>query len=190
MDNLKFSKLKLGEMDCAIFQRHYTEKRIFRILGEDGKFSTLEINKLEEQIVLPDGTVTTLEQMVPGASRVRCMVNDITLGKYSVTVNETPLSASFQGAQFEEMMAILEKVGPSLGGQFGAFADLIIDASSLPRKDEWKQRWQQTMGMQLGIQPEGMPAAPLGMLPGPQPMPGPGVPPQIAPPAPPPAPAG
>lgn len=163
MDNLKFSKLKLGEIDVAIFQRHYTEPRIFRILGEDGKFSTLEINKIE-----------TLEPVVPGASIVRRMLNDITLGKYAVTVDETPLSASFQGAQYEEMMALLEKVAPSLGGNLAAFADLIINASSLPRKDEWISRWQQVVGMPLGIQPEG---APLGM-PGVPGMP-PGAPPMM-----------
>ncbi len=180
MDNLKFSKLKLGEQDVTIFQRHYSEPRIFRILGEDGKIAMLEINKL------------VMEPVAPGGSVVKRMINDISLGKYAVSVDETPLSASFQGAQFEEMMSLLEKLAPSLGGNIAAFADLIINASSLSRKDEWTKRWQQVVGAPLGIQAAGMPAPPMMGLPGmegivppgapPQPLPPPGGPPQAPPP--------
>ncbi len=175
MDNLKFSKLKLGEMDLGIFQNHYTEARIFRILGEDGKFSTLEINRRVMEEVAPQ------QPGVVGSSIVKRMLNDITLGKYAVSIDETPLSASFQGAQYEEMMALLEKIAPSLGGNLAAFADLIINASSLPRKNEWVERWQQVVGAPLGVQ--AIPAFPgqPGMVPG-QPMGAPGVP-QIGAPA-------
>ncbi len=150
MDNLKFSKILLGKQDIDIFQKHYSEPRIFRILGEDGKFAMLEINKI----------VTD-----PGNSAVKRFLNDITVGKYTVTVDESPLSATFQGAQFDDMMALLEKMAPALGNQLGNFADLIIDASTLSRKDEWIQRFQQIVLNPLGIQAAGAPPAGQPMVP-------------------------
>jgi len=59
-----------------------------------------------------------------------------------------PLSATFANAQFEEMMTLLEKLGPALGPQVGACFDLIVDASDLPRKEEWIERFNQMMGAQ------------------------------------------
>jgi hypothetical protein len=91
--------------------------------------------------------------------------NDVTLGKYTVSINETPLSASFASAQFEEAMALFEKLQAVMPPQL--VADILIDLSSLPRKDEIKQRMQAAMGMgQPGMPPGAPPPGASAPLPG------------------------
>jgi hypothetical protein len=186
MDNQKHTKTLLGNKDITIFQDHYKEPRIFRAIGEDSKLAQHEINVIE-----------TIEPVMPGQSAVKRIINDITIGRYTAVVDPVPLSATFQSAQFDEMMMLLEKLAPALGGNIGAFADLIIQASSFSRKDEWVNRWQQVIGGPAGIQATGpgMPPMPLGpdgqpMLGVPPMLAGPGGPPQGMPPGAPPGPGG
>jgi hypothetical protein len=129
-DNFSRSKEIQGRHMLVLVQRHYPEPRVFRVLGEDGKQVTLEVNK---RVMDPTGATLTEK------------IRDITVGKYTVCIDETPLSASFQNAQFEEAMGVLEKLQGAIPIQ--AFGDLLIDMSSLPRKEEWKQRFQQVMGI-------------------------------------------
>lgn len=163
MDNQKQSKTLLGKKDINIFQMHYTEPRIFRAIGEDSKLARHEINIRE-----------TVEPMMPGQAAITRIVNDITIGKYSAVVDPVPISSTFQSAQFDEMMTLLEKLAPAMGGQLGAFADLIIQASSLSRKDDWIERWQNIVGNSVGVVADGLNPAQGGVL---------GVPPAMAGPA-------
>jgi len=135
MNNLRRSKMLLGHRHLYIFQNYYTEARIYRITGDDGKDDQVAINQM-------------LSDPTSGGKRI---INDITLGKYATKVDEQPLSATFANAQFEEMMQLLEKIGPVLGNQLPQFADLIIGMSSMPRKDEWIERLQKLQ------QPQGPP---------------------------------
>jgi hypothetical protein len=121
-DNFGRSKKVLGRKSLNLYQQHYTEQRIYRIVGEDSKPIKYEINKLMQT---GENAVTRL--------------NDITVGKYSVNVDEVPISATFKQAQFEEMMALLEKLGPIGMALAQGSPDLIIDQTSLPRKDDWKR---------------------------------------------------
>jgi len=130
MDNLKRSKMLVGQSHLGIIQNHYTEPRIYRIMGENGKFSQVMLNQ---------------EQVDP-ASGLKAILNDVTVGKYEVVVDDAPISATFLSAQFEEMMSLLEKMGPALGQNMPMFADLIMDLSSLPRKDEWVARFNALAG--------------------------------------------
>jgi hypothetical protein len=118
--NLRRSKMLLGRKHLYIFQNYYTEQRIYRITGDDGKDAQVMINQM-------------IADPVSGAKQI---INDITLGKYSTVVDEQPLSATFANAQFEEMMQLLDKM-PFLQQVAPQFADLIIGMSSMPRKDEW-----------------------------------------------------
>lgn len=155
MDNFRRSKHLRGKLDLAVFQNYYTERRIFRVLGEDGNRDPFAINEL-------------INDPVSGAKRI---LNDITLGKYTVVVDERPLNPTFEAAQFEEAMGILEKLAPALGNFLPMFADLLIGMSSLPRKQEWIERFQALMGQvqaQQDATAMGGPA-PSG---GPQPSPG------------------
>ncbi len=134
-----------GRKILNLVQRHYTEERIFRILGEDGREVQYIINQL---VMSPDG------------ASIVDKLNDITLGKYTVAVDETPMAASFQNAQFEEFMLWIEKMGPAAAQIVPAIVDIMIDVSSIPRKEDIKARLAK-----LGL---GEPAAvPGGLLPPP-----------------------
>ncbi len=152
-DNFFRSKKIQGAKFLELFQNHYTEERIYRTMGEDSKAVIYEINK---KIQTGQNAVTRM--------------NDITIGKYSVHVDRIPMSATFKQAQFEETMQILEKLGPI--GQALAQTDpmLIIEQTSLPRKNDWKNALMQaasTAAMQsqeVGAPPSTAPATtPEGM---------------------------
>ncbi len=121
-DNFSRSKKILGRKSLSIYQHHYTEERIYRELGEDSSLVTYEINK---KITTGDNAVSRL--------------NDITIGKYAVHVDEVPISATFKQGQFEEVMMLIEKLGPIGMALAQTRPDLIVDMSSIPRKEEWKQ---------------------------------------------------
>ncbi|MGE0751851.1 MAG: portal protein [Variibacter sp.] len=154
MDNFKRSKQLLGGNHLSIIQNYYTEPRIYRVLGEDSRLTKVMLN---------------MEQVDP-ANGIKRILNDVTIGKYSVVVDDAPLSATFLNAQFEEMMLLLEKMGPAIGPQLPMFADLIVEMSTLPRKDEWVKRFQMVA---QGLAGGGQPGAPGGAPPGlPAPAPG------------------
>lgn len=130
MDAFKRTKRFLGLNHLGNIQRYYTEPRMYRIMGKDGKFSQILLNQ---------------EQQDPTSGLAR-IVNDVTIGKYAVVIDDAPLSDTFLNAQFQEMMLILEKMGPAIAPYIPMMADLILDMSSMPRKDEWIERikaiWQ------------------------------------------------
>lgn len=129
-DNFARSKKLCGRKDLSIFQKHYTEERIYRVLGEDSSATIYEINKKIES----------------GGTNAVTRLNDITIGKYSTEIDEVPISATFKQAQFEEMMLLLEKLGPIGGLLAQTRPDLMIDLSSMPRKQEWKEALMQSAG--------------------------------------------
>ncbi len=161
LDNFQRAKVLLGQAHLEIVQNHYTEPRFYRVLGEDSKLTKLLINDMQ----------------VDPSSGVKRILNDVTLGKYTAIVDPAPLSATFQQAQFEEMMEILEKMGPAGQMVLPAVVDLIVGMSSLPRKDEWISRLQQVLGG--GQQQQGAPGA---GAPGAPPIPGQAPPPAQLPP--------
>lgn len=121
-DNFSRSKKMQGRAALELFQKFYTEHRIYRIMGEDSQMAQYEINKKQQT----------------GLNSVTRM-NDITVGKYSVHVDEVPISATFKQAQFEETMLIIEKLGPIGMALAQTSPELIIDQTSLPRKNDWKK---------------------------------------------------
>lgn len=136
-DNFSRSKKQQGRQALDIFQNFYTEHRIYRIMGEDSSLATYEINK---------------KQML-GTNAVD-KLNDITVGKYAVHVDEVPISATFKQAQFEETMMIIEKLGPIGMALAQTNPGLIIDQSSLPRKNDWKKALEQaTQANATGVDP-------------------------------------
>jgi hypothetical protein len=147
MDNFKRSKMLVGDQHLKIIQRYYTEPRLYRIMGKDGKFGQVLLNQ---------------EQQDPTSGLAR-IANDVTIGKYTVVIDDSPLSDTFLNAQFNEMLTLLGKMGPAIAPYIPMFADLIIDMSSMPRKDEWIERikavWEaQQQQAQAGQAPPGHPA--------------------------------
>ncbi len=127
-DNFSRSKKLVGRKELEIFQNHYTEPRLYRLLGEDGQMVSFQIN----------------EKKMTGTNGIE-RINDITVGKYSVVVDEVPISATFKQAQFEETMDLLEKLGPVGQALVQTNPGLLVDMTSLPRKEEWKQSLQQAL---------------------------------------------
>lgn len=131
--NFSRSKELQGRKVLECIQEHYTEQRLFRVLGTDGKVGQpVFINQRE---------------MDP-TTNVSRIVNDVTIGRYRIAVDESPLAATFASAQFEEMLALLQKLGPIGQALAGLRPDLIIDLSSLPRKEEWKAALLQAVSAQ------------------------------------------
>lgn len=153
MDNFKLSKLLLGEMDLKIIQNFYSEPRIYRITGDDGKLTQVQLNQV-------------IADPASGAKRI---INGVTFGKYEVAVDDAPLSSTFLNAQWDEMMEVLEKLGPYIQQSMPMFADLIIGMSTMPRKDEWIAKLQQVAAQQQQQQQiqaaGGAPPAPGGGAP-------------------------
>lgn len=128
-----------GQMRLDLYQQFYSEQRLVRIRGDSGA-------GMEDRVV----TLNAAEDLK----------SNIGIGKYVVAVEEAPASATFEQAQFDDAMALVEK-----GIQIPP--DILIRLSSLPYKAEIVQRlkdqqaYQQTvqniqlMGMegQMGMQP-------------------------------------
>jgi hypothetical protein len=119
-DNFDRSKKLQGRNCLSLYQNFYTEHRIYRIMGDDSSLTTLAIN----------------EKQQVGTNAVN-RLNDITVGKYSVTVDSKPISATFKQAQFEETMMIIEKLGPIGQALAQSNPELILNQSSLPQKQAW-----------------------------------------------------
>jgi hypothetical protein len=148
LTNFSLSKELVSHRVLNGIQKYYTEERVIRIMGENGKLAQLVLN----------------QEIVDPASGLTRVLNDVTRGKYSVVIDERPLSATFANGQFEEMMQLLEKLGAA-GLPLGAFGDLILDASILPRKQEWIDRFNQIMGLSAGGAPAPGPAGTPGGAP-------------------------
>jgi len=131
--NFSRSKELQGRKVLECIQNHYTEKRLFRVLGADGKVG--------EPIFINN------REMDP-TTNVSRIINDVSVGRYRIAVDESPLAATFASAQFEEMLALLQKLGPIGQALAGLRPDLIIDLSSLPRKEEWKSALLQAVAAQ------------------------------------------
>lgn len=126
MDNMSRSKELCGYKTLEMVQNHYTERRVVRVLGMDGKANLLVINDRPD----PAGEI----------------VNNVTAGKYTVNVDETPLASSYIQGQFEELLMMVDKgILPK-----EVVMDIIVDTSSIPHKDIVKQRVQAMMGA-MGI---------------------------------------
>lgn len=135
-DNFKRSKELVAANFLYLFQTQYTEQRMFRIMGENGKMVQKIIN---------------LEQFDPATGGlIKRFKNDITRGRYTIRISERPMSASFESAQFEEFGAMFEKLAPILGPNIVLLADMLVDMSSIPRKDEIKERINKVIAATAG----------------------------------------
>lgn len=159
LDNFNRTKKGQGRKHLEIYQDHYTEPRIYRVEKDDGQAMQLIINTQQQDPA--NGAITKF--------------NDISLGKYSVSLDETPLSADFANAQFEEAKSIMDYFFQR-GLPIMPFAETLLDLSSLPRKEEIKNDLK--AAMQAMAPPPGDPPAggPGGLPPG-NAAPAPGAPP-------------
>lgn len=114
-DNFSRSRELKGRNYLHIYQRYYTEERIIRTRGDNGQEQQFTINQRD------------------AAGQI---VNNISLGKYEVAIDEMPISATFAEGRFAEAKEMKE-TGIAIPD------DIMIDLSDLPRKDEIKQRLEE-----------------------------------------------
>jgi hypothetical protein len=89
LDNLERTDWILARNVLALVQGYYTEERMVRITHDDvtQEAEELEVNKVED-----DGEI----------------LNDLTLGEYSIIITSTPYRASLEDSQFEQAKALRE----------------------------------------------------------------------------------
>jgi hypothetical protein len=143
MVNFRRSKELCGRKTLELVQGHYTEQRIIRVIGP---------GKTPIQTIINQRTAAGV-------------VNDVSLGTYAISIDETPLSKSFLEAQFDELLRMKEMGMPVPD-------DHIIDASSVPRKAELKialaavRQAQQMAAAAAPMGPDGAPPPEGGSGPG------------------------
>lgn len=115
MSNNQRTKNLVGDKKLELIQNHYTEPRIFRVLGDDGKWSNIGINQVQ------------------AAGEI---INNVMIGRYEVVTDETPLSETFMNAQFEEIKSLIDDGTIPLA----VAQDILVDLSSAPQKELLKQR--------------------------------------------------
>lgn len=115
MDNMKRTENLNGEKKLELIQNHYTEPRLFKIQGEGGHWNQIGINS---RVATGD------------------IVNNVTVGRYSLAVTATPLSDTYMASQFEELMTLIKDgVIPMPMAQ-----DIAVDLSTVPQKELIKRR--------------------------------------------------
>jgi len=153
MDNKTRTKELGGVKLIEMFQNHYTEERLIRNIDDDGQITFEKLNE-----ILATGQIK----------------NDITLGKYVVNIDETPLAASHMRAQTEELKEMIEAgIIP-----IPAVQDVAIKSSSIPQKETVLRRvqaLQAAAGIPMGdelLTAGGAAQATAAMATGAMPMPG------------------
>jgi hypothetical protein len=111
MDNLERSDFYLARNVLDLIQEYYTEERIVHIVGNDPTAQAQTI---------------TVNQYDPEADEI---VNDLTLGEYSIVVTSTPDRASLEDSQFVHAKELKE-----LGVQIPD--TVLIENSKLQRRND------------------------------------------------------
>ncbi len=123
LDNLQKTRQYLAEHILRVVQQYYTEERLIQI--------TDEADPMKQQVPLRVNEVTPEGQII----------NDLTLGEYSVVIGTMPTRDNYDEVQFAEAIS-LRQVGVPIPD------DLIVDYSHLAKKGEISQRIRQMQGME------------------------------------------
>lgn len=121
MDTLEYTRFILARVALGMIQRFYTDERIYYITDEEDPASTPEefaINQAQR------GTI----------------VNNITLGKYDITIATSPQRDTMDDITFAELMN-LRKAGVMVPD------DEIVMVSSHPRRRELAKRIRMDLGI-------------------------------------------
>lgn len=121
MDNLARTRRMLGDKLLYLIQTYYTEERVFHV-GTD-----LEPGVTDEEITINQQTAEGI-------------ANDVTLGKYKVTVSQQPVVDNYQDAQLSNLIE-LRSAGVMIPDH------LIIKYTDLHDKDELSELLKRAAGM-------------------------------------------
>jgi hypothetical protein len=120
MDNLERTDWILARNVLDLIQGYYTEERIIDITHDD-------VTRAAESI--------TVNQPNPDEDAEDEIINDLTLGEYSITITSTPFRATMEDSQFEQARA-LKEIGVNIPDS------VLIENSRLQRKSEILKQMQ------------------------------------------------
>jgi len=149
-DNLTKGVQRTWEILIDLIPNIYDAERTIRVLGQDGAERFARINA---QQVGPMGAVVT--DPITGKP---VLLNDITSGRYDVTVTSGP-SFSTQRQEAAETYTALAQANPNL---FPLIGDLIFKATDLPYAEQIADRMKRMLPPPLQDQPgqDGKPLPP------------------------------
>lgn len=110
-----------GEITLSMIEQYYTEHRIVRITGAQGRDEFVEINQPQFDAAANDWR----------------FLNDITERQADFIVSEQDFRESVRQAQFDTTMEFLARLPAEVALKF---LDLAIELSDLDNKDEWLKR--------------------------------------------------
>ena len=113
IDNLARSIRQLGRVVIDLIPSVYTEERIIRVVGEDGKEKPVQINKESPKTDNKGNPVTDKD------GNAIMALHDLTAGKYDLTVEAGPSFTTRREeavAQMTEMIRALPEAAAILGG--------------------------------------------------------------------------
>lgn len=123
LDNWQRTETLLGLQMTEIIQDYYTQERLFRERGDDGKDAVYVINRAQA-----DGT----------------LLNDVTRGTYETAVDHQPLTANSDDLEFDLLKEMIQ-LGIPIPPNF------VIDAAPIRRKREIVDAVQMQMAQQQAM---------------------------------------
>jgi len=134
-DHFEAALVYSAKVIVDLIPKIYNTERIIRIMGEDGKEQPVPINARQE-IVEQQGQMTPQDMMVKPQPGITDYWNDLSIGKYDVTVTIGP-SYTTQRQEAAEMLIELATAVPQLAA---VAIDLIVKNLDLPGADDLLKR--------------------------------------------------
>ena len=141
-DNLHITLRHVGRCIVNMWPKVYDAPRTLRILGDDKKMSSVEINKP----IPPEK-----QKQDPNTGAVQTVLNDMTTGRYDVTIGVGP---SYDTMRQEAVDGMLQTV-QSWPRLMDVAGDKIIRAMDWPGAEEIAERIEKTLPPELRDKPEG-----------------------------------
>ncbi|MTI10197.1 portal protein [Curvivirga aplysinae] len=129
MDNLSIAISYCGQLLIDLIPRVYDTGRIVRILGEDDTEEFVSVNQTE----------------IDAATGAEIVMNDLSVGKYDVTVTTGPQYSTKRMEAADGMQALIQS-NPQMMATIG---DLLFKNLDWPGADEIAERMKKTMPPEL-----------------------------------------
>lgn len=140
-DNLSRAVEHLGRILEDMIPRVFDTKRIFQIIGDDGKETSVGMNMSEAEAQ---------------AAGLTDYIEDPNEGDYSVVVEAGPSYATKRQETADALLTVLDKM--PIVGEVGP--DLVIEALDVDKADDLAERLREKLGIQPKTGPDGKPTAP------------------------------
>jgi hypothetical protein len=139
-DNLEKTRQYRADYILELIQEFYTETRLVQVteLDIDGNQQSTEFNVNEPEQVIDEGTGETVEERI---------LNDLTLGEYSVIVTSVPHHETMQDTIFSQAVQLRE-IGVAIPDW------VLIENSRLPNRAEISEVVKKLQGMAEPTQQE------------------------------------